>query len=101
MKNGSIDEYGTHPVKLEWLKEFIKYQDKFETKHTLGSAMVPMFKKFLRNAGITDERNQWNAMTKLLFRDGLDYEYIWALMFANLAYSFSIFISDRLAGQKS
>lgn len=87
MRKGSIDEYGTHPVKLEWIKEFIKYKEEFDVKHTLGSAMLPMFKKFLRNAEIISTDNGWNGMTKLLFRDELDAEYIWALMFANLAYS--------------
>lgn len=87
MKKGSIDEYGTHPVKLKWLKEFIKFKNEFETNHSLGSAMLPMFRKFLRNSGIVDDKNNWNTFTNLLFRDELDNEYVWGVMYSNLAYS--------------
>ena len=87
MRKGSIDEYGTHPVKLEWINEFIKYKNNFDTKNTLGSAMLPMFKKFLRNAGVLSKSNQWTNMTNLLFRNGLDKDYIWALMLVNLSYT--------------
>lgn len=87
MKKGSIDEYGTHPIKLEWLKEYVKYKDEFDNKNTLGSAMLPMFRKFLRNSGIVGEKNQKNYFTSLLFRDGLEPDYIWAIMYSNLAYS--------------
>lgn len=87
MKKGSIDEYGTHPVKLNWLKEFINYKEEFESKHSLGSAMIPMFRKFLRNSGIVDTKNNWNVFTDLLFRDELDNDYIWGIMYSNLAYS--------------
>jgi len=88
MKKGSLDEYGTHPVKLEWIQEYIKYKENFEDKQTkLGKAMLPMFRKFLRNAGITNKNNDWTALAQILFKDELDMDYIWGLMFANLAYS--------------
>ncbi|WP_245157067.1 phosphoadenosine phosphosulfate reductase domain-containing protein [Anaerovorax sp. IOR16] len=87
MKKGSIDEYGTHPPKLAWIKEFIKYRDTFESNHTLGSAMLPMFRKFLRDAGITNKNNTWNTLTNILFKSELETEYTWALMLANLAYA--------------
>ena len=88
MKKGSLDEYGTHPVKLEWIQEYIKYKEDFEEKQTkLGSAMLPMFKKFLRNAGITNKNNAWTPLAQILFKNELDSDYLWGLMFANLAYS--------------
>ena len=87
MKNGSIDEYGTHPPKIEWLREFIKYREQFETKCTLGSVMLPMFKKFLRDAGITNNDNSWNKLTSILFATGLEEEFVWALILINLSYS--------------
>ena len=87
MKSGSIDEYGTHPLKLEWLEQFIEFGNDFDCNHKLGSAMVPMFKKYLRNSGILTEKNEYTGLTDLLFRKGLHEESVWALMLVNLSYS--------------
>ncbi len=87
MRSGSIDEYGTHPLKLEWLQQFIKLGNDFDFNHKLGSAMVPMFKKYLRNSGLLTEKNKYTRLTDHLFRKGLHEESVWALMLVNLSYS--------------
>lgn len=88
MSSRSIDEYGTHPLKIEWLEQFVLYKDEFDEKQTkLGYAMVPMFKKYLRNAGLINKDNSWNEFTELFFKTDLQEEFIWALMMINLAYS--------------
>lgn len=87
MKNGSVDEYGTHPVQMSWIEEFVEYKERFDEENTLGSAMLPMFKKFLRNAGIIEKNNSWNKLTQVLLNYGLSSEKVWALMLANLANS--------------
>lgn len=88
MQNKSIDEYGTHPVKMIWLEQFILYKDDFDVKQTaLGSAMVPMFKKFLRNAGLLNKDNSFNELTRLLFNDNLHEQFLWAIIMDNLSYS--------------
>lgn len=90
MKKGSIDEYGTHPIQVKWLAEFKNLKDKFNDENSLGSAMVPKFKKFLRNAGVLDKNNHYTSLTEILFRSSLEDENIWALMFAGLVYSSQI-----------
>ena len=87
MKQRSIDEYGTHPPKLKWIKEFIKYKEEFDIKNTLGSAMLPMFKKFLRDSKIVNKDNSWNTMTNFLFETSIESEYLWAIILCNLAYA--------------
>jgi len=46
-----------------------------------------MFKKFLRDAGITNNDNSWNKLTSILFATGLEEEFVWALILINLSYS--------------
>lgn len=87
MKKGSIDEYGTHPVQMSWLEEFVKNKETFHHNNHLGTAMLPMFMKFLRNAEILDKDNQFNEFTQLIFKKGLNSEYLWAIILTNLSYS--------------
>lgn len=87
MRKGSIDEYGTHPPKMEWLKDFIELKDEFETKCKYNKPMVSMFKRFLRDAGITYANNLLQPLADILFRYGVEDENVWALMFSNLAYA--------------
>lgn len=87
MRKGSIDEYGTHPLKMEWLKDFIKLKEEFETKCVYEKPMVSMFKRFLRDAGITNAKNLFLPLANILFNYGVENEIVWALIFSNLAYA--------------
>lgn len=87
MRKGSIDEYGTHPPKMEWLKDFIELKENFESDCTYNKPMVSMFKRFLRDAGITNTNNLFEPLADTLFKYGVYDESVWALMFSNLAYA--------------
>lgn len=87
MRKGSIDEYGSHPPKMEWIKDFITLKDKFESECVYNKPMVSMFKRFLRDAGITSSNNNFEPLADMLFSHGAESEILWALIFCNLAYA--------------
>lgn len=87
MRKGSIDEYGTHPPKMEWVKDLIELKEDFEAKCIYNKPMVSMFKRFLRDAGITTANNTFKPLADTLFDYGTEDERVWALMFCNLAYA--------------
>ena len=87
MRKGSIDEYGTHPVKMEWVKDFIDLKEKFEEECPYNKPMVSMFKRFLKDSGIVDKNNQFEPLAGILFKRGANDKVIWALMFCNLSYA--------------
>jgi phosphoadenosine phosphosulfate reductase len=87
MRKGSIDEYGTHPPKMEWMRDFMELKEDFEDKCTYNKPMVKMFKKFLRDSEIVSINNCFEPMAELLFSHGVENEIVWALMLCNLAYA--------------
>lgn len=82
----SLDRYGTHAPKAEWFPQWLKLGDEFKTSHSLGNNEVPAFRKFLKDAGVSE--NEKDTLLGQLFREhGIDAEFIWALMLVNLAYT--------------
>lgn len=89
MNNKAIDCYADHAPKLEWIQSFFDLKDNFFEQHTLGSVMISMFKRFLRDAELLED-NKMTSMAKKLDEIGMDREEFWALMLVNLAYSAEI-----------
>ena len=87
MAKKSIDSYGTHSPKLEWIKQFVFLKDNFNENHSLGSVELPMFKKFLRDAEILTISDKSTPFANLIFDKGLETINIWAIMYSNLAHS--------------
>lgn len=87
MRKGSIDEYGTHPVKIEWVKDLVELKENFEEECKYNKPMVSMFKRFLRDAGIASSNNAFEPLSKLLFEHGAEDKLVWALILCNLAYA--------------
>lgn len=87
MKTKSIDSYGTHSPKMEWIKQFIELKERFNVEHKLGSVEFPMFKKFLRDCGVLEKNDSFNTLTQMLFSSYTEDENMWALFFVNLSYS--------------
>lgn len=89
MSNKAIDCYADHAPKLEWIQSFFELKDDFVEQHSLGSVMISMFKRFLRDAELLED-NKMTNMAKKLDQIGLDRDEFWALMLVNLAYSAEI-----------
>lgn len=86
MNNRAIDCYADHAPKLEWIQSFFELKDEFVEQHTLGSVMISMFKRFLRDAELLED-NKMTYIAKKLDQIGMAREEFWALMLVNLAYS--------------
>lgn len=86
-KKRTLDCYAAHGPKIEWFQEFVKLGDDFSKNNSLGSAQKPMFNRFLKDAGIIDEKcNRTNLGNKLISSELQDLS-IWALMLVNLSYT--------------
>ncbi len=86
MNKSSIDCYADHAPKIEWIQSFFKKGNDFFEDNELGSVMISMFKRFLRDADLTKD----NKMTDFAYKIqsmGLEDPTSWALMLTNLAYT--------------
>jgi len=84
-----MDRYMTFGFRSEWLDSYFKDPDHFWERNDLGSKMVPVFKKFLRDAGIISETKDL-GLTKigqLLRTIGSSSEVTWAIILINLSYT--------------
>ena len=60
MNTKAIDCYADHAPKIEWIQSFFELKNDFFNNHTLGSVMISMFKRFLRDAELIED----NKMTE-------------------------------------
>lgn len=87
MKKKSLDCYATHAPQLDWFTQFIKLGDDFDTNHSLGNNMIPIFKRFLRETEILKEKNLKGNLYNLFFLKGLEDPVLWSLMLINAAHN--------------
>lgn len=86
-KKRTLDCYAAHGPKIEWFQEFVKLRDDFSKGNGLGSAQKPMFNRFLKDAGIIDEKCVITCLGEKLIDTELHDSSIWALMLVNLSYT--------------
>ncbi len=84
--NKSLNCYSHHAPKMDWIVQFFKYKDDFDSQHTLGSQMYSFFKRFLRDAELL-EKNSFSDFARLIEKLGLNNQSSWGLMLINLAYT--------------
>ena len=85
-KEKSIDCYADHAPKYDWIQSFFALKDDFWEENNLGSVMLPMFKRFLRDAGLLEN----NKLTKFAYQldaIGIDKAEFWGILLVNLSYS--------------
>ncbi len=83
MKQKSLDCYATHAPQAEWFNQLYKLGDSFDTGHSLGNNMVPIFKRFLRETEILKNKNEKGPLNSLFFKLGVEEEVLWGLMLVN------------------
>lgn len=87
-KMQSIDRYFNMGVELDWVRSYFKEKDEFwsdkSTENTLGSKKIVILKRFLSDAGITND-NQISAFGMKIDELGVDNVSAWALMLVNLS----------------
>jgi phosphoadenosine phosphosulfate reductase len=86
MKEMSLNCYSHFAPKMEWFEQYIKYENKFDENHTLGSQMHSFFKRFLRDSEMLVD-NKFSTTAQLVKRLGLNDNASWGIMFTNAVYS--------------
>ena len=87
MKEGSLNSFANHAPKLEWVRDFFDQGNDFWEFNGLGPNQVPMFKRFLREAGLIDEQNKTTDLFEIAIKLGWENSTVWGLIVANLAYN--------------
>lgn len=86
MKEMSLNCYSHFAPKMEWFEQFIKYENDFDEKHSLGSQMHSFFKRFLRDSEML-VNNKFSDVASIVKKLGLNNISSWGIMFANAVYS--------------
>jgi phosphoadenosine phosphosulfate reductase len=82
----SINTFGTHAPKTEWLVEFFDRKDDFLDENGLGPVQKPFFRRFLRDAGLISE-GKTLPLTEKLVSLGWDSPTSLGIMLANISYN--------------
>lgn len=84
----SISKYGTFGIHEEWVYEYFADPEDFWKNNALGNKQVDSFKAWLRDAQITDSKNNITPLGVLLAERYVDNpETIWEIIWTNLNYS--------------
>ncbi len=86
MKDKSLNCYSHFAPKMEWFEQYLKYENDFDEKHSLGSQMHSFFKRFLRDSYML-VNNKFSNVAQLVKKLGLNDICSWGIMFANVVYS--------------
>lgn len=82
----SINTFGTHAPKTEWLVEFFERKNDFLNENGLGPVQKPFFRRFLRDAGLISE-GKTLPLTEKLASLGWDSPTSLGIMLANISYN--------------
>ena len=80
----SINSFTDHAPKRDWLVSFFDLQNEFFTEHGLGPAMFDFFRRFLRDAELSD-KNQITDFARLITDLGWETDTALGLILVNLA----------------
>lgn len=89
MNTKAIDCYADHAPKSEWIHSFFELQDDFFENHSLGSVMISMFKRFLRDAELIED-NKLTDTARILSKIGENNPAFWGIMLVNLSHTAEI-----------
>ncbi len=89
MKKESINSFANHAPKTDWVENFFKMGDDYwNSDNGLGHNQVPMFKRFLRESGLTDSKTgKTTYLYSVASKFGWRSMITWGLILCNLAYN--------------
>jgi len=79
----SLNSFADHAPKPEWLRSFFELKDAFFSEHTLGPMMFDMFRRFLRDASLS-EKNHFTPFAELISQIGWETDTAQGLILINL-----------------
>lgn len=87
MKSNSINRYGAHAPKREWIRSFFELQERFDDEHELGTMMYSNFKRFLRDVNFIDAKGNITDCGRVYLDLGEQSDTMWSIMLVNLSYT--------------
>lgn len=87
MKEGSLNSFANHAPKLEWVRDFFDLGNDYWEFNGLGPNQIPMFKRFLREAGLIDDKIKTTELYEIALKIGWENNTVWGLIASNLAYN--------------
>jgi len=85
-KMKSVNSFADHAPKMDWIVSFFEQKESFLSEHNLGSGMIAMFKRFLRESGLIDDSG-YSQLARKVDKMGWGSETPWGILLANLAYN--------------
>lgn len=86
MKDMSLNCYSHFAPKMEWFEQYLKYENEFDERHSLGSQMHSFFKRFLRDSNML-VNNKFSDVAQHVKKMGLNDICSWGIMLSNAVYS--------------
>lgn len=86
MNKKNVNTFNDHAPKRDWLVSFFELKEDFFTEHTLGTAMINKFKRFLSDAELS-EKNHFTPFAELISKIGWETDVALGLMLTNLVYN--------------
>jgi phosphoadenosine phosphosulfate reductase len=83
----SINSFANHAPKPDWVQDFFKKGTGYWADNTLGINQVPMFKKFLRECGLIDKKDELTQTFAKMKTIGWENEGLWGIILSNFAYN--------------
>jgi phosphoadenosine phosphosulfate reductase len=80
----SLNSFADHAPKTEWLQSFFTLKEEFFQHNTLGPMMYDMFRRFLRDSGLS-YKNHFTEFAELISQIGWDTDTAMGLILTNLS----------------
>ena len=79
----SFNSFANHAPKTEWFASFFQLRDNFFTGHTLGPMQISMFSRFLKDAGLQNNK-RFTPLAELINNIGWNTDIAFGIMLINL-----------------
>lgn len=87
-KMKSINSFGNHAPKPQWIVDFLAKGTDFWEHNSLGGPQIDSFKRFLRACNLMEEKKlETTALYEIFTQKGIEDKSVWGLIFSNLAYN--------------
>ncbi|MDR1766154.1 MAG: phosphoadenosine phosphosulfate reductase family protein [Lachnospiraceae bacterium] len=81
----SLNSFADHAPKPDWLRSYFDLKEGFFAEHSLGPMMFDMFRRFLKDAGLS-EKNHFTPLAEIVAKIGYDSDTAMGIVYVNLAY---------------
>lgn len=84
----SLNTFGDHAPKYEWVRDFYDLEDAFFDENTLGPNQIDFFKRFLADANLIERgKTTTTDFMRITKQIGWDSDVSWGLILVQLAYT--------------